>query len=186
MTAMTNSKPALKAVSVLALAVAAVLAQSGPAQAQGLGAVDRAHGFLRGAARGQDVLGYVHFGYTYRGHTYVGRGNVTDRFGKLVPGHFNLAYDFRWGDGGETRVFFLCNARGDVYEVQTGRSNAGLLNQPFALANLSVQVVGNVLLAALKDDLNADQKRDLQRFVDNADAKGLLQLNLALKQALGR
>jgi hypothetical protein len=168
-------------------ALVALLALATPTLAQAPAAVDRAHNFLKTAKRGRDVLSYVHFGYTYQGHTYVGQTGVKGAGGKLIPGQFALHYDYKWGtDGGQTRVVFLCNPRGDVYEVQTGRTNAGPLNQPFDLATLSIRVVGNVLLAALGGDLTMDEKRDVQRLIDNANAKGMLQFSLAAQQRLGR
>jgi hypothetical protein len=40
---------------------------------------------------------------------------------------------------------FLCDRRGNVYEVQVTDTNA-ILNQPFATANLTIKVLGNLLI----------------------------------------
>jgi hypothetical protein len=167
-------------------ALLAILALPAASFGQAPAAVARAQRFLGSAQTGREVLGYAHFGSANKGHSYLARGGVTDRFGRAVPGHFYLSYVYRWGnDRGETVLAFLCNADGYVYEVQVVRTNA-ILNQPFALANVSNKLIGGLLLGAFGADLTPAEKRDIQRAIDNADAKDLLQRNLALRQRLGR
>lgn len=143
-------------------------------------AVNKAHAYLSTAARGQDILSFVHFGQAYHGHTYTETRNITAN-GQQVPGHFGLIYQYKWGDGGLTNVAFLCDATGRVYEVQTTWTNA-ILNQPFVTANLTIQVLGNVIIQALGDNMTAADRQTLQTLVNNADAKGLLELTMKLQQ----
>lgn len=146
-------------------------------------AVTRADEFLNARARGKDILSYVHFGASYRGHAYKETRFVT-RDGKKVPGHFALIYEYSWEDDGKTSVAFLCDAGGSIYEVQIVRSNA-ILNQPFLTANATTKVLGNLLIAAFKKQMTDEQLRKLQKTVDDADAKALLEWSLVFQQALG-
>jgi hypothetical protein len=104
--------------------------------------------------------------------------------GKRVPGHFALVYHFDWQDDGKTQLGFLCDAKGNVYEVQLVKSNASL-NQPFTLANTTLKVLGNLLIEAFKDKMTAAEKKQVQKIVDDADAKAMLEWSLKFQQALG-
>ncbi len=148
-------------------------------------AVDRAHEFLEPAKRGRDVLSYLHFGARYRGHEYVDTVAVKDSDGKRLAGHFALVYRFKWEDDGRTDVAFLCNAKGRVYEVQVVDTNA-VLSQPFVLADASIKIIGNVLIEAYKDKLSDDDRKALQKLVDDADSHALLEWSLKVQQALGQ
>jgi hypothetical protein len=156
-------------------------AAEGPAQK----AVDRAHNFLNTAQRGKDILGFLHFGASYRGHSYTRTLSVKDGAGRAIPDHFAIVYLYKWEADGETEVGFLCDGRGTVYKVQVLRSN-GVFSRPFALANATMQVLGNVLIDALGDKMTAADKRDLQKIVDEADAKAMLEWSLKFQQAIGR
>jgi hypothetical protein len=171
-----RSLPALGALGLMAALVA-------PAQAGDQKAVDRAHNFLKTEQRGKDVLSFLHFGTEYRGHKYLESRTVKDGNGKLIPGHFGLIYRFDWANDGWTKLGFLCDAKGNVYKVQVVDTNA-ILSQPFTVANLSIQVLGNAILQAFKNDLNADQKAQLQMLINNADSKAMLEWSLKIQQAL--
>jgi hypothetical protein len=147
-------------------------------------AVTRAHEFLNARGRGKDVLSYVHFGATYRGHAYKETRYVT-RDGKTVPGHFALIYEYSWEDDGKTNLAFLCDAGGSVYEVKVFQSNA-IFNQPFLTANATTKLLGNLLIGAFKKQMTEEECRKVQKIVDDADAKALLEWSLAFQQALGR
>jgi hypothetical protein len=146
-------------------------------------AVDRAHDFLKTAARGRDVLSYMHFGSRYDGHSYRESRFVT-REGRRVPGHFALVYRYKWQGNGLTDVAFLCDARGDVYEVQAIWTNA-VLNQPWVSANLTIKVLGGALAELFKDKMTEKERQDLQQLIEDANAKGMLEWSLKIQQALG-
>ena len=168
-----------------ALLTLAVLAAWGPGARAGSDidqqAVDRAHDFLKTEQRGRDVLSYVHFGAKYQGHAYKEMRYVTSN-GKRVPGYFALVYTYDWDNNGQSDVAFLCDNKGNVYEVQVVRSSGF----PFVSANLTVKVLGNTLIQAFKDKLTEADKKDLQTIVDNADAKAMLEWSLKFQQSLGR
>lgn len=147
-------------------------------------AVAAAHKFLNTQARGRDVLGFVHFGSRYDGHAYKEIRQVT-REGERVPGHFALVYRYKWEGNGRTDVAFLCDAQGNIYEVQTIWTNA-VLNQPFLTANLTIKVLGNALIEAFKKQMKESERKEIQKLVDDADAKGLLEWSLKFQQALSR
>jgi hypothetical protein len=148
-------------------------------------ALDRAHDFLKTSQRGRDVLSFVHFGAKYEGHKYKESRFVVDQNGNRIPGRFALVYAFDWENGGATDVAFLCDRRGNVYGVRALETNA-ILSQPFVLANASIKLLGNALIAALGDNMTAADKRQAQQAVDGADAKGLLEMSLKLQQAWGK
>jgi hypothetical protein len=138
-------------------------------------ALDRAHLFLKTQERGQDILEYVHLGATYDSHEYL---KTLD----LGGGSFALVYRFNWQPDGITDIAFLCDERGTLESVRIEASN-GEFNSPFALANLTIGIVGNVLLETLAGDLNNDDKRQIQRIIRNADAKSLLEWSLRFQQS---
>jgi hypothetical protein len=147
-------------------------------------AVNKAHGFLKTEKRGKNTLGYVHFGADYHGHLYQKILPVFDGDGNRIAGHFKLVYRFKWEDDGVTDVAYLCDDSGDVYAVQTLYTNA-IWSQPFLLANAAIQVLGNALIEANKDKMKPFELKLVQKLVDNADAKGLLELSIKFDQAFG-
>jgi hypothetical protein len=148
-------------------------------------ALDRAHAFLKTTQRGRDVLGFAHAGTRYMGHKYKDSRFVTDLEGKRIPGRFALVYTYDWNDDGWTELAFLCDRRGNVYQVQVVDTNA-VLNQPFAVANATIKILGNLLIEAFKDNMTADERKQVQKAVDDADAKGLLEMSLKLQQTFGK
>jgi hypothetical protein len=139
-------------------------------------ALNRADSFLRTQQRGRDILSYVHFGADYHGHRYLKTlavsGSASD---------FALVYRFNWEDDGVTDVAFLCDRGGSVYQVQIVETNA-VLSRPFFLANASISVLGNGLIEYYKDKLSEEDRRQLHKLVNDADAKGLLEWSLRLQQ----
>jgi hypothetical protein len=147
-------------------------------------AVRHAKGFLDSAETGRYVLSFVHMGAQYDGNDDSGVRTVT-RNGETVTGHFALVYDYSWEGDGNTQIAFLCDQRGDVYEVQILRTNA-VLSQPYAVAKLSIDVLGNALLEAFKDNVSSSDRAQLQTMIRNADPKAILEMGLKLRQAFGR
>jgi len=144
-------------------------------------AMNRARAFLETTSRGSEVLGYVHLGATYQGHQYVDTRGVVDAGGREIPGRFALVYRFSWDKDGSSDVGFLCDSNGRVYGVRIVSSNA-ILQQPFFFANKTIQVLGNLVISALKDNMSEEETNAVQQFVNEADAKGLLELVLRLEQ----
>jgi hypothetical protein len=148
-------------------------------------AVKRADTFFKTAQRGKAILNALHFGARYDGHTCKEYTKVQGSDGKIVPGHFCLVYDFKWAGTGETRVGLFCDERGTFYASKVLKSNA-VLSQPFAVAKLSIKVLGEAMLEALKNDLKENDKKAMRKLIDAADPKGLLETSLKLQQAFGR
>jgi hypothetical protein len=181
--AMFNNRwcAALGAVLVLMLVVPATMRADEPDAR----AVRRARDFLNGTQRGRFILGYMHFGTRYVGHKYKEMRAVVDGKGKTIPGQFALVYSYDWNKDGTTEAAFLCDRRGNVYRVQVLDSN-GIINQPFAIGNATIKILGNVLIEAFKDQMTAEEKKQLRKAVDDADTKSLLELSLKLQQTFGK
>jgi hypothetical protein len=137
-------------------------------------AVDRADQFLKTHERGESILGYLHLGADYHGHEYV---KTIDRGG----GSFALVYRFHWESDGVTDVEFLCDEQGNVGSLRIEDSNAAL-SPPFVVANLTIAVLGNAVLNSFKDDMSEEDHRQVQRLIDDADAKRLLEWSLRFQQ----
>jgi hypothetical protein len=148
-------------------------------------ALNRARTFLNDARQGQHVLGYMHAGTSYAGRKHTETRLVTDRAGNRIPGHFAVIYAYDWNKDGTTDVAFLCDRRGNVYEVKVLASNA-IINQPFAVADATIQLLGNLLIEAFKDNMTAEDRKQVRKAVADADAKGLLETSLKLQQAFGK
>ena len=161
----------------LAVGGAAQAGESAPASA------NAADEFLRANETGKVVLDSLHFGTTYKGHEFRYWTRITDSVGNVAPGEFALVYRYFWNDDDHTDVVFFCDAHGKVYRVKAGDSTA-IFNQPFLAANLAIKALGNLLLSGFGDKMTPQQKENYQRFIDNADAKGMLELTLQVRQAL--
>ena len=116
--------------------------------------------------RGRNASSHLHFGAQYKGHTYQQTRGVQNK-----PGDFALVYRFNWDNDGVTDVAFLCDSKGYVYQVQVTYTNA-FLSQPFGVANLSINVVGNVLLEAFRDQMTPQEIQQARQMIDNPNAKG--------------
>lgn len=170
---------------ILVLSVVGVLTPSAPAQSQiAQSSVDRAHKFLATAERGKAILGFVHFGASYKGHAYR-----AEEKGQVVPlnqpGHFAMVYRFKWENDGLTDIAVDCDAQGSVYQVRVLSTNA-ILQQPYALANASISVVGNLIVEAFREKMTAQELQQVRGFIDNPNARALLEINLKLQQAFGK
>ena len=144
-------------------------------------AVARTYQFLNNADRAKATLNFVHFGTDYKGQEYRGKTNVIDNSKRVIPGHFTLTFRLFWNDDGYTDVVYFCDMNGRIYEVQIGDTNAEG-NKPFLWANVSIQLLGNFLIEAYKDKLSDDDRRQLHKFVADADAHGLLEFSIKIDQ----
>jgi len=138
--------------------------------------IDRALAFLSTANCGRDVLGFVHAGASYKGHVFQRRVSVKNK-----PGDFALIYRFSWENDGISDVAFLCDGAGVVYDVQATFTN-GILQQPFSVANLTINLLGKALLDSYRDQMQPEEIQRAQQFIDNANARGLLAMSLRLRQ----
>jgi len=166
---------------VLALLALSLFAPSAQAQDNiDQNAVNRAREFLKTENRGRNVLSHLHFGARYGGHTYQQTMGVRNK-----PGDFALVYRFNWENDGITDLAFLCDSKGFVYQVQVTYTNA-FLSQPFALANASISVVGNLFLEAFRDQMTPNEIQQARQMIENPNARGLLEMSLKLQQTFGR
>ena len=62
----------------------------------------------------------------------------------------------------------------------------GIINQPFALANATINVLGKLIIEGFKDQMTAEQRQEVEKAVDDADAKTLLAAGLKLHQAFDK
>ncbi len=147
-------------------------------------AIGRASKFLGSQTTGKYVLGFVHLGARYDGHELASVRTVT-RQGTPVPGHFALVYDYSCENDGRTQIAFLCDHGGKVYDVQILDHN-GVLNTPYTLAKLSIDVLGNALLDAFKDNMSSSDRSQLQTMIRNADPEAMLKMGLRLRQAFAQ
>ncbi|HEY4360585.1 MAG TPA: hypothetical protein VGN17_06435 [Bryobacteraceae bacterium] len=142
-------------------------------------AVSKAQDFLGDRERGSEVLRAVHLTADYHGHEFV-------RTKSLGEGAFAVVYRFNWDNDGVTDIAFQCDRTGFFEKLNVVSDNAGPLAQPFLAANLSIQVLGNLFVEGLGDSLTAENKQKLQKFVDDADAKGGLESYLMILQSVNR
>ena len=146
--------------------------------------VERVKTFLSSPDRGRFIVNYAHFGTAYRGHDYLRTRVVVDQNQQKIPRQFALVYKFYWADDGWTELGFLCSEDGSLYKVQLIGTNAQL-SQPFLSANLTIATLGKVILEGFKDKLTAEQQQDIQRAIQQGDAKTLLERALNLQLKLG-
>ncbi len=153
-------------------------------------AINKAQTFLDKQKTGKFILGYAHLGANYTDHNaksvrYVKDG---DGDGDVIPGKFALVYRFDWNASGAgwTNLAFICDRQGNVEEVVDLQQTNAILQQPFLVANATIQTLGNVLIEALKDDMSESDLRIMRRLIDAADSKGLLGFGLKLQQSMGK
>jgi hypothetical protein len=167
----------------------ALLHDARPAMAQSAQKIQRVADFLGTAKRGKDVMSYLHFGSTYVTHEVTESARVTDRNGQPRPGHFALTVVYDWkssfGDNTTTVVFFF-DEKGEPYEIQCeAKDSTSILSPPFSVASGAIQLLGNLLIGAFGDQMNATEKADFQKAVDAADARKLLLDSLRVQMRLG-
>lgn len=171
----------------LVVALGLLLTLPGLVQAQAISqtAVDKAHNFLKTERVGRQICNILHFGTTYSSHEYVRMSGVNDSSGRTIPGEFALVYRFWWDRQYSTELAVFCSASGSIDSVKSLRSD-GIAQAPFLAAQAAITVVGNVLYEAFKDQMSNTERQQMKYFIDQADAKSLLELQLKLQQAVGR
>ena len=60
-----------------------------------------------------------------------------------------------------------------------------VLNQPFVLADAAIKLLGSAVIEANKDKMSEGERRLVQKLVDEADARVLLEWSLAFEQLFG-
>lgn len=161
------------------LLIGILLAFAAPSQAQhelSQRAIDRADRFLSTDQRAQATLNFVHFGTDYRRQEYR-------RTMPLGQGRFALVYRLYWNDDGFTDIEYSCDPNGAVREAKVDYTNASF-NEPFLWAKASIQILGNLIIAAFQDKLTDNDRKQLQKLVDDADPKAMLNWSLQLDQLL--
>lgn len=139
----------------------------------------RAKGFLDNDQNARNVLSFIHLYADYHGHEFLRETGVKDGDGNPVPGQVALVYRYHWEDDGVTDVAFFVDQSGTIVGTWLGNDN-GVLSQPFALANLSIQVLGRMVINS--DDKMSQNDRELAiKLVDQADARGLMNLWLRMQ-----
>jgi hypothetical protein len=182
---LSRTPAAFSLVALLALGVSSgVPCRAYSDDAPSRSAVSRAKKFFDCADNARYVLGFVHMGASYDGSTYAGVRPVV-RNGETVSGQFAVVYDYAWQSDGKTRIAFLCNEQGDVYRVQILYTNA-TLQHPFAVAKLSIDVLGTAILEAFKNKMNETDRAQLQTLIKDSDPQAILELGLKLRQAFGQ
>lgn len=171
--------------SVRTLTAVALLALAGPfaATAAAESPKDRARRLLDDTGRAKAVLLFLHFGSSLDGHSFNRSGGVNNR-----PGHFYMEYEYNWrvgSDKGSTTLSFFFDGNGVFQGVQVDKTDAQF-NQPFALANLSIKVLGEAVYEALKNKMTDDQRRTLRRLIDDANSKKMLEFLLLIDLAASR
>jgi hypothetical protein len=146
-------------------------------------AIDRAGTYLDKRDVGKDILSFVHFGADYKGHALLNRCSVVDENGRTLADKFALVYRFNWENGGVTDVAFFCDSAGAIYQMKIVRTNA-ILQQPFALADATIHVLGDALAKSMGDNLKEQDRAELKRLIDSSDSRGLLMAYLRLGQIL--
>lgn len=168
------------------LAVAVLFAMLGSVSASAFAAgtsyaaVQTAGNVLGNQQNAITILSYLHFGADYKGHKYVETRDVVDRYGNKIDGQFALVYRFYWEDDGVTDVAFLCMPNGTIYGSEVTYTNA-IFSQPFALANLSIQLLGNAMIESNRDNMQDADVRAARELVQAVNAHGLLNLWLRLQ-----
>lgn len=166
-------------VCLVALTLPAATARAGDIDDK---AVERADNFLKTTKRGEFITLFCHFGQKYLRHSRVKTMTVRDATGGTVAGHFALVYDIKASDSLDTQLAFLCDTKGNVYKCQVMASN-GVVQKPFAMANVSIKLLGEGLYESLKDSLAEGDRKLFRRLVDDADANGLMILIMRVQQS---
>ena len=164
-------------VAAVLLACFTIGLSSARAFGQSDSAYQRVRSILDKQQNGQSILEFLHFGADYHGHMFLEESSVNDRYGNDVPSERALVYRYHWADDGVTDVAFFYDARGNIVGSSIVKTNA-VLSQPFGLANLSIKVVGRMVVDSDDKMSDADRKLALE-LIDDADAHGLLNLWLS-------
>jgi hypothetical protein len=162
---------AIPALFLIGVPTAASAADSVSAQA-----VRKAHAYLAQEDKGREVLGVVHTFATYRRHDYV-TGY------ELGGGTFSLVYRYFWNEEDHTDIEFRCTSGGYVNSLRV-LSTTAWVQQPFLMSRTLVKVMGNAFLRSEGDQLTAADRARIQRLIDNADTKALLETMLFVEQVL--
>lgn len=143
---------------------------------------ERAAKFLQKESVAKDIHGMLHTGSTYQGTKNLGFYDVNDSLGRKVPGEFAIKIRHFWsaekGSNDHTDVMYFFNDKGRFKSLRVENTSA-IFNQPFALSGVIIEVVKEALINDIRNNPNREQ---LTRLIKSADAKGLLELMLALGQ----
>lgn len=171
----TRFSSLIRTTCLIALGVLASLGTQAHAEASQQ-AVDRANAFLNAPSRNQEIIDCMHFGEQYQSKEAGGC--------EAVAGGFGITYKYLWSDDGWTSVQFTFDDNGSLTGLNVIDSN-GVVQAPFLVANGTIQLVGQAVVEAEKGQITESRRQLLQKFVDEADARGLLVTELEIDQAMG-
>jgi hypothetical protein len=172
-------RPAVLAFSVLFFSFLVPALSSATPQYDEDPAVSRAQHFLMSRDRGKEILAYVHLGADYRRHDFI-------RYVPYDNGGFALVYRFLWKttEPGYTVIAFSFNSQGNFASLRVVDTDA-TISMPFLFADFSIKVLGNMFIETHKNDMKREDIAALQKLIDNADSKAMLEWSLRLDQLFG-
>lgn len=121
------------------------------------------------------ILKFLHFFSDYQAFKYLETDRVTEN-DQTVSGQSALVYRFYCTDGDNTDVAFFVNQSGQIYQTKVIRSTG----VPFVGANISIQVLGRVVVNS-DDKMTAEDRQRALDLVEKADAHGLMDLWLEME-----
>lgn len=121
------------------------------------------------------ILKFLHFFSDYKRFEYLETDRVTEN-GQTISGQSALVYRFYCTDGDNTDVVFFVNQSGQIYQTKIRRSTG----VPFVGANISIQVLGRIVVGS-DDKMTAEDRQRALDLVDKADAHGLMDLWLEME-----
>lgn len=158
----------IAAVFVLTLAAVSGFAQGAP--------LGKAVSVIEDPDNASGIVRFLHFFSDYKGFKYLETDSVTDNSGQTISGQSALVYRFYCDTNDNTDVVFFVNQSGQIYQTKISRSTGF----PFVGANLSMQVLGRMVINS-DDKMTAADKQRALKLMDEADAHGLMDFWLELK-----
>lgn len=155
-------------------------------QAQDAQLIANAKRYLDTTHNAKQILMLAHLGADLKSYSYAGDTFIKDAQGRKVPGHFALVfdYDWQWNGSGYTRLAFLYDENGVIYDISVMATN-GVANAPFELSGASIKLVGGIFIEAMRGNASAEELRKLEAAVKSANTKALLVYSIQIGQATG-
>lgn len=172
----------MKLVRLTAFALV-VLVAACQARADRQARIEKAQESFDAEARGKFILGYLHLGGDYQSHKCTAVVDVEDKDGNALPGQFCLRYEFDWaiaGSDNTTTIDLLFDEKGRLYDVNNEDSTS-IVSPPYLLANGAIKILGKALLEAMSDNLKEEDRKFIQKCIDDADAHDLMLYGLKLQ-----
>ncbi|MBI1248167.1 hypothetical protein GC197_10050 [bacterium] len=174
-----------RSILTLAVSLASIFAILDTAMAQDQAAISKTRRFLETTTNARYVISFAHFGADFKQMDYLGTVDVKDRYGNKIPGEFALVYYYTWDayGAGHTKIAYLCDKNGNIEDVQVLSCDANV-QRPFAMANVSIKLIGQIVIEAFREQMKPDELRKAQALVQAADSEGLLEMGIGFRQQL--